>query len=285
MSMTVHRSRVCDFVRIQRGALVLVATAGTAVLAGYALLLHAIQGRTWGVAPTVMWAALSVGVWLAASFPSAWAIERCVASRAHVTPRMVTQLLAILVVGVTAAALFRSAMDGWLPGALWHDDLTTRAIAYAARWSAPALVALVAVTYWLRHDQHREAATQLLQDATQSAEASSHATILIRVGARTEVVALDAIDCVLADGNYVQVRVRGRMLPVRSTLRAMCAELDPARFHRVHRTAVVRREAIRTLVTPRDRGARAQLADGFEVPVSRSALSELRKLLANRAPR
>lgn len=69
----------------------------------------------------------------------------------------------------------------------------------------------------------------------------------LKIGRRTHLVAIDRIDLVLAQGNYLQVHAEGAIYAVRSTLAEFQQRLDDACFVRVHRSAVVRIAAIRHL--------------------------------------
>jgi hypothetical protein len=77
------------------------------------------------------------------------------------------------------------------------------------------------------------------------------------------------IESLQAMGNYVNLRVRGRDYPLRSTMAAIEARLDPARFVRVHRSYIVNLDSIAE-IEPTDGGdARIRLKGGHAVPCSR----------------
>jgi DNA-binding LytR/AlgR family response regulator len=84
------------------------------------------------------------------------------------------------------------------------------------------------------------------------------------------------IECLQASGNYVNLRVRGREYPLRSTLAALLPRLDPARFVRVHRSWLVNLDFLAE-IEPLDTGdARLTLRDGTRVPCSRTYRAALR---------
>jgi len=56
------------------------------------------------------------------------------------------------------------------------------------------------------------------------------------------------IDKVLAEGDYMQVYSGNQRWLVHSTLKALCAKLDPEEFVRIHRSAVVRRDFVERLL-------------------------------------
>ena len=85
------------------------------------------------------------------------------------------------------------------------------------------------------------------------------------------------IESLQAAGNYVNLRVRGREYPLRSTIAAIEARLDPQRFRRVHRSHIVNLDHVAS-IEPLDTGdARVHLRDGLVVPVSRRHLGALRE--------
>ena len=85
------------------------------------------------------------------------------------------------------------------------------------------------------------------------------------------------VEWLQAWGNYVNLRVRSRDYPLRSTMAAIETRLDPTRFVRVHRSYIVNLDCIQE-IEPLDSGdARAKMRDGGFVPVSRRYRDELRK--------
>lgn len=63
--------------------------------------------------------------------------------------------------------------------------------------------------------------------------------LTVRMGARIRLVDVDDVDFLEAEANYVRVHTGGKTYLVRGPLAALEAELDPARFLRVHRSVVV----------------------------------------------
>lgn len=92
-------------------------------------------------------------------------------------------------------------------------------------------------------------------------------------------VAVDDVDRLEADGNYVSLIAKGRHHLVRETLQLLESRLDPAEFVRVHRSHIVRIDRIRRL-TPCGHGEyELTLADGTKLTSSRSYREQLRQLL------
>jgi two-component system LytT family response regulator len=114
----------------------------------------------------------------------------------------------------------------------------------------------------------------------------------IRIPVRTATgrLLLDAgeIDWIAARGDHAEIHVGPHRYRVREALTTFEARLDPRRFCRVHRSALVRLDQVRELVTRTGTGeAAARLRDGTELPVSRRRLSALKARLhpPDRPPR
>ena len=84
------------------------------------------------------------------------------------------------------------------------------------------------------------------------------------------------IEWLQASGNYVNLHLRGRDYPMRTTMAAIEARLDPARFVRVHRSYFVNLDYL-TEIEPLDTGdARLTLRDGGKIACSRRYRAALR---------
>ena len=99
-----------------------------------------------------------------------------------------------------------------------------------------------------------------------------------KLGAEFLVAAHD-IEFLEAAENYVNLHVRGRVYPLRSTMTAIQDRLDPARFVRVHRSYIVNLDFL-DQIEPLDTGdARIVMDDGAIVPCSRRYRDALRPSL------
>jgi two-component system LytT family response regulator len=98
----------------------------------------------------------------------------------------------------------------------------------------------------------------------------------VRTAGRTIFVDLGAVDWLEAADNYVRLHVRQREYLVRDTLAAIEARIDPDRFVRIHRSAIVQVDRI-TEIRPTSHGdAEVSLRDGAQLAVSRTFRERLR---------
>lgn len=85
----------------------------------------------------------------------------------------------------------------------------------------------------------------------------------------TALLEAETIDWVEAAGDYVRIHARGRSWLVQERMHCLERRLDPQRFARVHRSAIVNLERVRE-VQPRPAGeATLVLVDETRVPLSR----------------
>ena len=100
-----------------------------------------------------------------------------------------------------------------------------------------------------------------------------------RTPSGTAFIDLDTVDWMDAADNYVRLHVRGREYFVRDTLASLETQLDPARFVRVHRSAIVRIDRV-VEIRPETHGdAELVLRDGTRIPVSRTFRSQVQAAL------
>jgi two-component system, LytTR family, response regulator len=123
-----------------------------------------------------------------------------------------------------------------------------------------------------------------LRHETDSAPGSTDEKFLQRLalkdGEKSVIVKTADILWIQAEDYYVQIHSKhGRHL-TRATLALLEQRLDPARFMRVHRTAIVNLDEVRTL---HERGALIlTLSSGAEVPVSRSRRQQVEAVVRPR---
>ncbi|RYZ08514.1 MAG: LytTR family transcriptional regulator [Comamonadaceae bacterium] len=92
---------------------------------------------------------------------------------------------------------------------------------------------------------------------------------LVRKLRREFLIAAADIEWLQAQGNYVGLHVNGHDYLLRATLTDFLAQLDPARFARVHRSHAVNLDRIREIEALDSGDARLHMHDGTVVPCSR----------------
>lgn len=101
-------------------------------------------------------------------------------------------------------------------------------------------------------------------------------------GRRTLLLDVERIDWIEADGDYVTVHVDARDFLVSERMHVLEVRLDPDRFARVHRSAIVNLDRVRELM-PRPAGnATLLLRDGTRVPLARRRRGEVEERLGVR---
>jgi two-component system LytT family response regulator len=129
-----------------------------------------------------------------------------------------------------------------------------------------------------------ERARKRLAERPSPAERASDSTAepLVRVFARTGdrivPVAVDGIRHVKAAGDYAELHTKDAVHLVHVSLADLAVRLDPRRFVRVHRSALVNLDCVRHIRRYDDRRLVVVLDDGVELVASRAASEELRKL-------
>src|SRR5262249_14129713 len=101
----------------------------------------------------------------------------------------------------------------------------------------------------------------------------------VRTGSGTTFVDVAAVDWMDAADNYVRLHVRDREYLVRETLASLETQLDPARFVRVHRSAIVQIDRVAEIPTETHGDAELRLRDGTVVAVSRTWRSQVQAAL------
>ena len=86
------------------------------------------------------------------------------------------------------------------------------------------------------------------------------------------------IDAVTAERDYMRLHVGGRSWLIYRTIGKLEQELDPALFIRVHRSVILRRARITGLTRDAAGHWAARLADGDEVRIGRSYISDVKAI-------
>ncbi len=99
--------------------------------------------------------------------------------------------------------------------------------------------------------------------------------VAIDIGPRTLLLRVADADWIEAADNYVRFHSGGRTYPNRTTLSRLEGQLDPARFVRVHRSAIVNIDRIRELTRHPPGDGTLLLHDGTRLRLSRTYRGKL----------
>jgi len=103
--------------------------------------------------------------------------------------------------------------------------------------------------------------------------------ILIRDGARVHVLPVDKIDYIQAQDDYVCFKSGGKEYLKQEAMAELEALLDAGRFIRIHRSYILNVERLSRLQLLAKDSYVAILADGTQLPVSRTGYARLKPLL------
>jgi two-component system LytT family response regulator len=103
---------------------------------------------------------------------------------------------------------------------------------------------------------------------------------LVRARDRTLVVRADEIDWIEASDYYATLHTRGQSHLLRETLSSLERRLDPARFFRVHRSAIVNLDRVREIQPLFHGDGIVVLEGGTQVRLSRARRPEFERLFA-----
>jgi len=166
-----------------------------------------------------------------------------------------------------------------------------RGVVFTTAYDQHALAAfdLHAVDYLLkpftqeRFDAALDKARRLLREDAPAVErlvsAQSLKRVLVRDGSQMQVLPLDEVDYIEAQADYVAFHVAGRDHLKAQRISELEAQLDPARFVRVHRSFIVNLSRVQALERTESDAHALRLLSGKRIPVSRSGYERLRGVL------
>jgi two-component system LytT family response regulator len=112
----------------------------------------------------------------------------------------------------------------------------------------------------------------------------SHATpylerIAVESRGQVRVVPVEKIDYITASGPYAELHLGPQLYLIRDRMQNLEERLDPERFFRIHRSAIVRIDRIETLLRGAGGDYAVRLHGGVQLPVSRNRREELEERL------
>jgi two-component system, LytTR family, response regulator len=105
---------------------------------------------------------------------------------------------------------------------------------------------------------------------------------MVRLGGKVTLLRVADIDWIEADDYYAKLHVAGRSYLIRETMQQLETKLDPRQFVRVHRSAIVQIDRLRTL-EPYIKGSHVlTLKDGTRLALSRGRRSAFEAAIGGR---
>ncbi len=138
---------------------------------------------------------------------------------------------------------------------------------------AAFVAAAHAVIFWRRAEQESlslaGARNQALQARNAAAPRSYLTTVPVKTRGRTLLLPVAEIDWVETQGNYLALHVGPASHLIRETLASFESSLDPDRFVRIHRTALVAIDRVQEISALSNGDASVRLVDGTRLRLSR----------------
>jgi two-component system LytT family response regulator len=106
--------------------------------------------------------------------------------------------------------------------------------------------------------------------------------IAVEMRGQVRIVPVKQIDYLIASGPYAELYVGDKRYLIRERMQALEERLDPARFFRIHRSAIVRLDLIETLIRNPGGDYAVQLKGGVKLKVSRSRFEKLEQQMGMR---
>jgi two-component system, LytTR family, response regulator len=131
-------------------------------------------------------------------------------------------------------------------------------------------------------DHLRQQLITLLQGGAEQRPAAARRyleRIAVESNGRLEPVPVSAIEYVVASSPYVRLYLAGRRHVIRETMQTLEEGLDPARFLRIHRSAIVRLDLVESLERGQGGESEVRLKNGVRLRVSRSRREALERWL------
>jgi two-component system LytT family response regulator len=106
--------------------------------------------------------------------------------------------------------------------------------------------------------------------------------IAVEMRGQVRIVPVKQIEYLIASGPYAELYVGDKRYLIRERMQTLEERLDPARFFRIHRSAIVRLDLIETLIRNPGGDYAVQLKGGVKLKVSRSRFEKLEEQMGMR---
>jgi two-component system LytT family response regulator len=101
--------------------------------------------------------------------------------------------------------------------------------------------------------------------------------IAVETRGQVRVVPVGDIEYITASGPYAELHANGRAHVIRERMQMLEERLDPAKFFRIHRSAIVRLDQIETLLRDPGGDYGVKLRSGVQLSVSRNRVEQLER--------
>jgi two-component system, LytTR family, response regulator len=101
--------------------------------------------------------------------------------------------------------------------------------------------------------------------------------IAVEARGQVRVVPVDSVEYITASGPYAELHVSGKTHVIRERMQTLEERLDPAKFLRIHRSAIVRLDQVDTLVRDPGGDYEVRLKSGAQLSVSRGRVEQLER--------
>ena len=99
-------------------------------------------------------------------------------------------------------------------------------------------------------------------------------SVAVEDGAAPEIPA-ERVIFMAADGNYVRIHTEGDVHEIRDTMSGMTSNLDPAQFARIHRSFIINRAYVTSVLRKEGAALCVRLTNGVEIPVGPNYRTEV----------
>jgi two-component system LytT family response regulator len=130
-----------------------------------------------------------------------------------------------------------------------------------------------------RFEQRDERILALLEEL--KAEQRYIERLVVKVGGRVFFLDVDNIACIEAEGNYVRVHNGTKSYLIRGTISGLESQLDPKKFLRIHRSAIVKLDKIKELQPWFHGEYHVILETGQKLTLSRNYRANLQEAIGN----
>ena len=124
-----------------------------------------------------------------------------------------------------------------------------------------------------------ESAANSALDALVARKTAPLERILIRDREQVHVIAIDQVECIEAQGDYLAIHAAGKCHLKPQRISEIEEQLDATRFLRVHRSFIISLAHLQAIERPGPDRHAARLRSGKRVPISRSGYERLRTLV------